>query len=514
MPQPERGVPAGRAWHRWLAALALGAVATLALPPVDAAPALAVAFSGLLLLSRGVMAKRAAFALGWWFGFGHFASNLYWIANAFTVDGDRFLWMIPFAALALPAVVAVYAGLVMAVLAALRLDGVARALAFALLWTAAEWLRGHLFTGFPWNIAASAWTAWPEMLQTASLIGAWGLTLVTVLLAALPSAWRAPFGRPAIAAGLAILAAGWGFGHWRLAGASDATVPGVQLRLVQASVPQQLKWQEGQREATFRRHMELSTLPAAVPPTMIVWPETAVPFFVEWEPQVVAEIAAIAPEGGALVTGTVRMRRPPGERPVISNGLVAIDRAGSVAAFYDKSHLVPFGEYVPFRSLLSFLPLLPGEVDFTPGPGLRTIRIPGAPPAGPLICYEVIFPGRVTDRDDRPHWLLNLTNDAWYGRSAGPYQHFAMTRMRAVEEGLPAVRSAQNGISGVIDPYGRVIRSLDLDAVGVVDAPLPQALPPTPYARWREAPAGLLALALLLVTFRLRTRASSSRVDP
>ncbi len=492
--------PGGK-WRRRLLALVFGAVATLALPPVGIVPALVVAFSGLLYLARDVRRLVPAFALGWWFGLGHFTSGLYWIANAFTIDGDRFIWFIPFAALGLPAILAIYSGLALAATTALRLEGVGRVLAFGVLWTAAEWLRGHLFTGFPWNLAAYAWVEVPEILQTAAVLGAWGLTLLTIVVASLPAAWGARHSRWAIALGLAVLGLGWGYGHMRLADASEASVPGVRLRLVQASIPQSLKWELDQRVATLVKYLTLSREPAPVPPTLIIWPETAVPFLVEAEPEVLAAMGQTAPIGGAIVTGTLRIRQQDGAR-AFTNGLIAVDHTGKVAAAYDKAHLVPFGEYTPLRWLLSWVPQLPGE-SMVPGPGLASLIPPGAPKAGALICYEVAFPGQVIDRDDRPQWLLNVTNDAWYGRSAGPYQHFAIARMRAVEEGLPLVRSAQNGITGVVDPYGRVVRSLGLDEVGVVDADLPAALPPTPYARGREALFALLVLGLLILAFRL-----------
>ncbi|MSP50478.1 MAG: apolipoprotein N-acyltransferase [Alphaproteobacteria bacterium] len=491
----------GRRWGRRLLALLLGAVATLALPPIGFIPAFIIAFSGLLLLSRDVRRVRQAFAIGWWFGFGHFATGLYWIANAFTIDGDRFVWFIPFAALGLPAVIAIYSALALAAVAFTRLEGVGRVIAFAVAWTGMEWLRGHLFTGFPWNLAAYTWVEVPEILQSASVIGAFGLTLLTVLAAALPAAWGHRYARRSIAVGVAALALGWGFGHWRLAGATEAVVDGVRLRLVQASVPQQLKWQLDQRIATLVKHLTLTRTPAVVAPTLIIWPETAVPFLVEAEPEVLTAMATAAPAGGAIITGTIRLRGA-GDPSPITNGLVAIDGNGRVVGAYDKAHLVPFGEYTPLSPLLDWVPALPGA-SMVPGPGPASVRLPGAPAAGALICYEVIFPGKVIDRDDPPQWLLNLTNDAWYGRSAGPYQHFAIARMRAVEEGMPLVRAAQNGISGVVDPYGRVVKSLGLDEVGVIDADLPAALPPTPYARGREAIFAVLALIFVILAFRL-----------
>ena len=487
-------------WGRRLLALLLGIVATAALPPVEFPPALLVAFSGLLLLSRDVRRVGHAFWLGWWFGLGHFASGLYWIANAFTIDSDRFAWLIPFASLGLPAVLSIYSGLALAVVTLTRIEGVGRVLAFAVTWTALEWLRGVLFTGFPWNLAASTWAAVPEIFQSLSLIGAWGVTLLTVLVAGLPAALGHRYARRSIAAGIALVALGWGYGYWRLGDASTATVPGVQLRLVQASVPQQLKWQTDQRIATLVKHLSMSRAEAETEPTLVIWPETAVPFLVEAEPEVLKAMGTAAPPGGAIVTGTIRLRGT-ADPPDVANGLVAVDDGGRVVAAYDKAHLVPFGEYTPVPWLFGWVPAL--GVSMVPGPGRQNLKLPGAPMASALICYEVIFPGAVIDRDDRPQWLLNLTNDAWYGRSAGPYQHFVAARMRAVEEGLPLVRSAQNGISGIIDGYGRVTRQLELDAVGVIDGPLPAALPPTFYSYGRDAPIVLLALIIVILAFRL-----------
>ncbi|MBM3535469.1 MAG: apolipoprotein N-acyltransferase [Alphaproteobacteria bacterium] len=485
-------------WGRRLLALLLGIVATAALPPIELPPALLIAFSGLLLVSRRVRRVGQAFWLGWWFGLGHLASGLYWIANAFTIDSERFAWLIPFASLGLPAMLAIYSGLALALVTLLRVEGVGRVLAFAVAWTGLEWLRGLLFTGFPWNLAASTWVAVPEILQALSVIGAWGVTLLTVLVAGLPAALGHRYARRSIAAGIALVALAWGYGYWRLAEASTATVPGVRLRLVQASVPQQLKWQAEQRVATLAKHLAMTRTESPVEPTLVIWPETAIPFLVEAEPDVLKAMAAAAPPGGAIVTGTIRLRGT-GDPPEVTNGLVAIDEGGRVIAAYDKAHLVPFGEYTPAPWLFGWFPAL--GVGMVPGPGRRNIALPGVPAASALICYEVIFPGAVIDRDDRPQWLLNLTNDAWYGRSAGPYQHFAAARMRAVEEGLPLVRSAQNGISGVIDAYGRATGRLELDDVGAVDSALPAALPPTVYSRWRESPAA--ALALIIVTLGL-----------
>lgn len=271
-------------------------------------------------------------------------------------------------------------------------------------------------------------------------------------------------------------------------------VPGVRLRLVQANIDQRLKWQESERVNTLRKYLALSSQPGAGPITHVVWPETALPYFLSTEPELLRVLAQVVPPGGLLLTGAVRAD-PPGTVPVqVWNSVHAIDDRGQVVATHDKFHLVPFGEYVPLRGILPIDKITPGASDFSAGPGPGTLVLPGLPPVSPLVCYEAIFPGAVTARTgQRPQWLLNVTNDAWFGQSAGPHQHFASARLRAVEEGVPMVRVANTGISAVIDPYGRVLASLALGREGVLDAALPEALPPTPFARFGN---GIL-LALL-----------------
>jgi len=277
--------------------------------------------------------------------------------------------------------------------------------------------------------------------------------------------------------------AGWGVGAWRLAAAplpgshASLAVPEVRLRLVQPSIPHALKWRSDQRAANLRLQAEMSLGPGHDDRTLIIWPETAVPYLLAAEPRLREELAALVPPGGYLVTGAPRVdpERPDAE---IWNSLHALDGSGQIAATYDKVHLVPFGEYTPLRSLLGLAKLTAGTRDFSAGPGLASLALPGVPPFSPLICYEVIFPGAVippSGQGPRPRWLLNLTNDAWFGDSSGPYQHFASARIRAVEEGIPLIRAANNGISAVIDPYGRVVGQINLNDRGVLDAQLPEA---------------------------------------
>jgi len=483
-------------WRRAAMAAALGAVGAAALPPVYFVPALVVAFVGLLWLIDGTPGVRAAFATGWWFGFGHFLAGLYWIANALMTDPARYGWLVAPAVLGVSAALAVYVALV-AALVRLAPAGLGRTLALALAWAGAEWLRGILFTGFPWNLVAYSWAAWAAPMQAAALIGPFGLGLLTVLAAALPAdlARGGRLGSVVAAALVALLISG---GALRLAGATDATVAGVVLRLVQPNVAQNHKWRPKLREALFRRHLALSVGTGKA--TTVIWPETAVPFFLAEEPARRRAIAAVTPPGGLVITGTIRRELPAGGGVRLFNSVEAIDDRGAVVGVYDKAHLVPFGEYVPLRTLLPITKITAGTIDFSAGPGPRTLDLPGLPPVSPLICYEAIFPAGVVDPEKRPQWLLNVTNDAWFGTSSGPYQHFAAALMRTVEQGLPLARAANTGISAVVDAYGRIVARLGLGEGGAIEAPLPVALAPTPYARWGEtAFAALLGLGVLAI---------------
>lgn len=499
-------------WRRYALAAAFGGLATFALPPAGAVPVLLLAFPGLLWLLEGAATRRSAFFTGWCFGFGHFVLGLYWISFALLTDVAKFWWMMPFAIAGLPALLAIFIGLVTLVLHVgcrrLKLSGLARVLAFAMLWTVFEYLRGHVFTGFPWNLIGYSWTAFLPVLQSVAVIGVYGLGLLTVAVASLPALLPDPSesvmrGRASLAVGLVLIGA-MGLAGWvRLSQAESATVPGVRLRVVQPAIPQTLKWAPAERARNFERLLELTAEPAAAgaaPVTHVVWPETAVPFFVERDGGARQAMASVTPPGGSIITGAPRVRVEADGENRFWNSLHAVDGSGAVVASFDKFHLVPFGEYMPLRGILPVGGIAAGATDFSSGPGPATLDVPGLPPFSPLICYEVIFPGAVKDSHNRPDWLLNVTNDAWYGKTAGPHQHFEIARVRAVEEGLPLVRAANTGISGIFDGYGRVTAYLGLGERGVVDADLPVALPITPYGRF-----GDVILVLLLMSFSLVT---------
>ncbi|HZB91879.1 MAG TPA: apolipoprotein N-acyltransferase [Stellaceae bacterium] len=497
-------------WRRHLFAFVLGAVAAAALSPVDLTPVLIVSMSGLVWLSDGGATRRGALMLGWSFGFGFFIAGLYWIAAALFVDIARFWWLLPFAVIALPAGLALFPALALLAYHEVRerchLSGSPRILVLAAFWAASEYARGHVLTGFPWNLLGYAWAgAFPgalAVLQSTAVFGIYGLSLLTVLAAALP-ARLGDLGRGRLwapVAALLIIAVLAGGGGWRLAAASPATVPGVMLRLVQPSIPEELKNDPRALAQNFRRLLELSAASGAAQMTDIIWPEAAAPPLLERYPELRRQIATIIPPGGLLLTGAVRAEPTTGWPPThIWNGLDVLDDKGDIIATYDKAHLVPFGEYVPLRSVLPIDKIVPSIGDFSRGPGPRTLDLPGLPPVSPLICYEAIFPGAAIDPAHRPQWLLNVTNDAWYGVTSGPFQHLAIARVRAVEEGMPLVRDANSGVSAVFDAYGRLRARLDLNAIGVVDTPLPIALPPTPYERVRDGAFWEMLLSLLVV---------------
>ena len=529
-------IVSARGWWRILIAFLAGAASTLALPPTNIWPVPFVTFPVLVWLVDGAAGTRlggvlAAASAGWWFGFGYFLAGLYWLGHAFLVDAKTFGWLLPFAVTALPAAMAIYTALGLALARAIWTRGATRILALAVALTLAEWLRGHLFSGFPWNTYGYALISPLWLAQGAALIGIWGLTFLAVAIYASPAAladartdttrpWVAPALSGVVIAALAI------YGAARLAGTSTNYVEGVHLRIMQPNLQQDDKFNYARKQQVMDRYLALSDRKDGPQSTglrgvtHLIWPESAFPFFLTREPDVLAQISALLPKGTVLITGAIRA---PDSRGVVNrayNSIYVIGDDGSILSVYDKVHLVPFGEYLPFQDLLERLgleQLTKVRGGFIPGERRQNQPAPGAPNFLPLVCYEIIFAsdavphseqpnwlyrhlGRYFDwpfvagNGARPGWLLNLTNDGWFGASAGPYQHFQQARVRAIEEGLPLVRAANTGISAVVDPLGRVVASLPLGVEGILDAALPQPLAPTLYARLGDAPAGLMVL--------------------
>lgn len=499
-------------WRRWGLSFLAGSLTALALPPFYYWPVLFVSFPLLVIFLDAIQMNagsdyheryRSAAAVGWWFGFGQFLFGLYWVAWAFLVDARTFAWLIPFAATLMPSLLALFVAAATGVCALVWRPGPGRVIIFAVLWTAFEWLRGHIFTGFPWNLMGYAVSDSLALSQFASIVGIYGLSFLVVITAAAPAAFlpvRRRLGRTwllpaALVLGVAVL------GYWgsaRLLSNDVAFVPRNFVRIVQPAIAQKDKWRPENHARVFRKFMELTASRGFADRTLIVWPEAALPFLLDRAPDRLKTIVETLGTGRTLLTGAVRaVPDSTGDTYTFFNSLQVIEGADKVEgdpdahiiASYDKHHLVPFGEYVPFADLfrtLGFAPIVDQVDGYTPGPGRRTLTLPGGTRVSPLICYEIIFPGEVTAPHDRPDWIVNVTNDAWYGDTTGPRQHLQTARLRAIETGLPVVRAANTGISAVFDPLGRRLGTIPLNEPGVLDVQLPAALPATLYARYGD----------------------------
>ena len=527
---------AGRA----LLAVFAGAISVLAFAPIHAWPVLFISFGLLVWLLDGCHASRAelgdrlkcAALTGFWFGFGYFLTGLYWIAEAFLVEPWRHSWLIPFVMTTLPGGMALFYAAAAALAMMLWRPGASRVFALAIAFGLAEYARGHVLTGLPWNLLGYGLAATLPMMQAAVIFGVYALSLLAVLLFASPFAIWAPQGsglaRPNGTALLTLvfsvaLALGAAWGAARLQSADMAST-GVRLRIVQANVDQANKWRPENSAEIFNTYLDLTRSGGGKGGldgiSLVVWPETAVPFLLAESAQALTAIGDVLPDGTSLLVGSGRIveERDARDRLVatrVYNSLLAISDKGEVLDGYDKIHLVPFGEYLPFQDFMESLGIfqLTGvRGGFSAGSGSRLLSVPGAPPARPLICYEIIFPDEISNSGPRPGWLLNVTNDAWFGGSAGPYQHFHQAQVRAVEQGLPVVRAANTGISAIIDPYGRVLGELGLKKEGVVDGFLPEALPITKFATWGHSiELAVLIFSLLAWLFFGRLHASPKR---
>ena len=450
---------------------------------------------GLAALMHLVVRTAGPGWLAWFGGAGYFALALSWIIEPFLIDVARYGWMAPFAVVLLAFGLALFwaaAGC----LAGLMPRRAGRVMAFAVALSVAELARGYVLTGFPWALIGHIWIDTP-LAQIAALVGPSGLTALTVLAVGLAVAfrWSGAF------AGAAILAAGLAFGVQRLAEA-EPQARGVTLRLVQPNADQKVKWNPDVARTLFDRQAGFT---AAEPrPDLVIWPETAVPYLLENNPEV-ARAIAFAAGGVPVVAGVQRY-----DGVEARNGLVVIGDAGDIQATYDKHHLVPFGEYIPFGDLMfdwfgvqAFAARLGNG--YVAGPGPQVIDLGGSLGSFvPLICYEAVFPQDLRGLATRPDWILQITNDAWFGTLTGPYQHLAQARFRAIEQGLPLVRVANTGITAMIDARGRVVAALPRGEAGYLDASLPGAMLATPYARWGEVPVMVLlaGLALWLALWR------------
>jgi apolipoprotein N-acyltransferase len=473
-----------------LAVLA-GVVAALGQAPWHLYGLTLLALACLIWLVSQAHSFKAAFWIGLAAGTGHFALALSWIVEPFLIDVARHGWMAPFAVVLLSAGLALF----WAVAAALATVSRHPALAFVAAFTTLEWLRGVILTGFPWAMIGHVWIGSP-VDQLAAVLGPSGLTLLTLLAAALPLAFR---WRGLALAAVALAAAG-GFGTWRL-GQSLPDDRDITLRLVQPNAAQSLKWDETLARTHLDRLLNLTA--EDVGADLTIWPETAVPYLLEYAPSVAGMITD-ASQGRPVATGIQRE-----EGALFFNSLRVLTGAGEELARYDKHHLVPFGEYVPFGDLayrwfgITAFAAQSGAT-YSAGPGPTVLDLGPLGRVLPLICYEAVFPRLVNAAPERADWMLQITNDAWFGIRTGPFQHLDQARLRAVEQGLPLIRVANTGVTAVIDARGRIRQALPFGEVGVLDTTLPGALPPTPYARFGDLPLALMLAGLALLAFRRR----------
>ena len=491
-----------KGWRAAGVAFLAGALAALAMPPLYWLPLAIVGAVGFVWLWDTAPGPKSALLRGWAWGTGHFAVGSYWIVEAFFVPPADYGPLGPPIVIGLAALLGFFPGMAAgaAKWAAERwpkLGGrYARLVLLAIAWTVAEWLRGHVFTGYSWNPLAHVWAFAVPLLQGAALFGVYGLGLLTFMILAAPAAgWRASL--------LAlVVVAGAGFAGQSLMAPVDAG-DGPLVRIVQPNTPQAEKWRPENRTRQLNKLVDMSRRDGFDKLSAVIWPETAPPFIVEPGSPALEVMAKAVPPDGYLLTGAARGTGNRNEG--VWNSLLVIDKAGAIVASYDKVHLVPLGEYIPFHKQLAPVSGFIGRGSFEEGLSRVTLDLPRLPSFSPIICYEVIFPAAVTGPGARPRWLLNVTNDAWFGLSSGPYQHLASASLRAVEEGLPMIRAANTGVSAVIDAYGRVLADLDMQQEGIMDHRIPATREPTPYGRWGDGMLlALLGLAglLLLATSR------------
>ncbi len=471
-------------------------LSALAYPPICALPVLLAGIPGLLILLGATRRPAVAARRGWWFGFGLNLVGLYWITEAILIEAARFWWFVPIAVPALSALMALFIAPVCA-LARCAAPGWRRVLVLAGAWVLSDLARQFVLGGFPWNPWGSVWEFPGHLgdifIQPAAWVGVHGLTFVSLLLAATPM-----LGWVFRGAAVALLAAWAVGGILRLDVSAPPPAQPLTAVLVQGDIAEGQKWSPTLAAEIFRRYLILTengVAAAGVGPKVVIWPETASPYLLAREP-VAREDIAVASGGNPALIGSVSFASD--GKP--QNTLFGLTGDGQIAARYDKWHLVPFGEYQPPWAEIG-IQVVPGG-GFQPGAGPETLRVPGIPPFAPFICYEAIYSHQIVNEAARPDWMVNITNDAWFGNSTGPRQHLAAARLRAVEEGLPLMRAANTGISVAFDSHGHELARLGMNRSGFLDVRLPGKLPPTVYSQiglLLPLGIGVLAVAIGLI---------------
>ncbi|MDX5592020.1 apolipoprotein N-acyltransferase [Pseudovibrio sp. SPO723] len=491
--------------RRSLLATTLGAAAAVSMPPYGAFPLLFLCFPCLIWLLDGATASsegdkrrnaRRFFSIGWAFGFGFFLVGLLWIGEAFLVEAETYAWMMPFAVVILPAGLALFPSVLLSLASLFWRQGSSRILVFAVAFTLCDYVRAHVFTGFPWNSWGYAVVQSDQLVQLAAYIGLFGLSFLVLFVAASPALLLKESNtgsrKPVLLLAGVLAIAALVLGTLRWTDRSQAFVE-PNILIVQPNVPQSEKWKPENRDKLLPHYLEMTA--AALKgekndsTRLIFWPESAFPFLLTQEPGALAMIAEVLPQNTYLITGGIRADYGAQGATNFYNSVYLVDANGIVVDVYDKVRLVPFGEYLPFREILQSIGverLVPAPSDFTAGYRYRSISISNDLSFQPLVCYEAIFPQSRLNMSERPQFLANITNDGWFGDSSGPYQHLMQARMRAVEQGIPVIRAANTGVSAVISPHGEILSEVVLNRAGSIKAALPKILEPTLYGRWGD----------------------------
>lgn len=482
----------------------LGVIATVALPPHYQVWLLVLSLSGLMLMLANVVKTKQAFAIGYWFGFGFFAVGLSWVANALTLDIKSFWWLIPLALAGSGAFFGFFVAL--PAIGSCFFKGIwAKIIVFATLWGIGEWVRSFLFTGFPWNLLGSALAFDHRLIQSVSFFGTYGLSVLVVLIAMLPAATIKTQKKNVLAViicEIVLISGIIGYGKYRTDIIDDNKNSDIKIRIVQPSIPQSLKWNFSELEHNFADYIEMSQASGFEDTDVVIWGETASTFPLTLDRTHLYQALPAVPDDGYLIAGSIDYYPDDDDRWLPVNAGIVLRHGKGIIDSYAKSHLVPFGEYIPLRRYIpaKLRPITKVIADFRAGNGVKTIHTDKLPPFGILICYEIIFPHEVADKNDRPQWLINLTNDGWYGKSSGPYQHLVTAQLRAAEEGLTVVRAANSGISAVISRSGKILAKIPLHERGNLDVLLPENLEiVTPYSKYGNIIFAILSAVLLML---------------
>jgi len=524
-------------WVIGLIAFLCGIGLTLAQPPLYFWPLLFLVFPLFASCIRQVTTFLQAFGIGWCAGVGFFLTGLFWVGEAFLVTPEQHAWMLPFVIIFLPGGMAIFwGGMTTAVWATCRF--LARyiqtkaamriyfILFLAVFWVITEYVRSTIFTGFAWALLSYSWLETP-VSQGLSLFGAYTLGGLSVLIFGLTGYGLQGLIKRTIAIyqkkprlkkkvavsysvcvvlGTGVLGALYAYGYWYVQQPPVVEDAQTRVRLIQPNVKQKMQLTQQDRDEIMRKLLSATHAKAGETPDIIIWPESAVPYLINNNTPEMAvirqQIASVLPGESYLITGILRQHFTASDNETeFRNSIAVLDKSARITALYDKHHLVPFGEYLPFKKVLSFLGfehLVDVVGGFTPGEGTTIMRTQGIPDFLPLICYEAIFPMEVNSLPVRPRWIVHLTNDAWFGDTSGPLQHLAQAQARAIEQGLPVMRVANTGISAVIDSHGAIWSYLPLNSYGKIDSVLPPALPPTFYTRFGEVGSIILILGIVL----------------